>query len=316
MALEGDLLPDELGPGVREGSRFDPVLITVRLPHTLQKISKRYQLEQSQKIESFRVIFDGNMVVYAAEVDPKQPFFSWVFADLRDRLVELLGPEHGPKLVAPNTTTTILLSHSTTKETALADMYFWEVPKGTDWRSALTWLYLGFKPTLGVLFWGSKLRLDAIRTGRKVEIKESALLRTLGLLIGTHWYSLRTRGRLLETLRRDEVETLSLLSKYLDIKRQTKYCIQVIRYAMSRDELLRGFMEHQTWESDVTEDVPTGTVSVTRTIEHVRSESQALQGVSGNYLAALIGVAAGGIVTLILTELPAILALVGSFRLP
>jgi len=73
-------------------------------------------------------------------------------------------------------------------------------------------------------------------------------------------------------------------------------------------------MQNQKWESDVEEAASIDVGSMTRTIEHARSETQAFLGSSNNYVAALIGALAGGIVSLTVSQLPALLAFLASIH--
>lgn len=279
---------------------FSPILLEIRLPISLQKEGLLWQsIIPAQKVETFHVVYDGLLVIYAAEIDLSLPFTEIMFLDLRENLAELIGSHFRPESVAPNIGGRLLLGEIKFQSLAQAKgAVFLPITSKIEPADALRRVYGMLHMGLWEFYQNCRMVRKVQETEGRVRRGELDLLANLEYYLSSKWHNFRLRRRLQYTLESGVNGIFQLISKYFDYYNVVKVGRNIIEEDAARNSLLREFLDNVRWLSYASVE-PLNIDQVMRVLDHVKSEAESFRTSSIAVISALIGGVIGAILTMV-----------------
>jgi hypothetical protein len=282
---------------------FAPIAMTIRVPVALQRLSNRLtEFEHgTQKIEQFHIVYDGNIVTYAAEIDPDLPTSDMLFADVRDSFKALISSQFRTHEIPPHVThSRIMVGPPSARPSADSSLVFLPWKSEFSAQSILRSIYSDLDLELPYLVTDNAIELS--ETKRKIIVSQASLTKSLGRYMSTQWYSVRTRRATLTGMRKGTVELLELLSQYDEQYAAVRKGKRDLQNMMRQDRLFGQIARAESWLDEI-DDEPINTETMIHVLEHVRAEAETSLTSSFTYKAGLVGAIAGAIATILISYL-------------
>jgi len=290
-------------------SGFPPLVFTLKIPSPMQKWGNEWKRSiPSQRLDTFRISFDGCLIVYTAKVDLSLPFDNSVFVDVRERVNEILNDEFKPESIAPNVGHGFIIAPQEYESKLKSDpIVFLEAIEKVPSDDTLRAVYDLVNTDLSVFYVTCIMANRVEEAEFDIEETQHNALKLLRTYLSLGWLHPMSRKRILSEINKNTIDVLEKISEYLVLNDSMKVGQSAIRERMETKPLIKRLLEGMSWEEHANT-APLQLDSVTRVVEHVRSEVQTFIASSANYRSALVGGIAGALATLVVTYLLKIVA--------
>lgn len=279
---------------------LNPVIVSASLTPSSRKSTEIVDAYQSgsQEIEKFSVVYDGRIVLYAAELDLRRPYNKWSLLDARDLFFEMMKDLH-PVIIPPTLAEGVILVSE--NRTAKWDELNLPLRPDDTVKGILRRVYSQYHYELGTFYETCRIRTKAKDSSNLAERNRRNLLDLLGNYLDVGWAEIYTRYSMLSDMHRRGVALLKNISDFLEYRDSANDSEESLKQLIDRDKRFKKLMEIAHW-SHYTHVESLDIEHAMRILEHVRSEAQSYLTSWSTYLAGLGGAVIGTVLTLILTH--------------
>ncbi len=147
------------------------------------------------------------------------------------------------------------------------------------------------------------MRQEIRRLDAGITVAQNELLRELQIFLSASVWDFRKRWRLVGNIRKEVGKILGLISDYNDANQALMEFKRNVIFLMKSFKKFSEYMNRLEWVNYTTID-PLEIESTYRVLDHVSSEASLYLASYTSYVAALIGVVVGALLTLLVTHIP------------
>ena len=284
---------------------FNPIVFKMHVPLSLQKA--RYIWDESirAEIEDFELVYDGFVLMVAALCDlDKFPFGVY---DVRDRVEKALKPiikieEKIPPTLYASPVAFLMQSDDIAEK---GKGLFINIQEPTESRTLLRKLHTEISYEISSFYDLCSMSKEIDEEVEEIERVQSRLLGNLRDFLSSNWRQIRRKRSLISRCKRDMADILEKVSQYLsDLNALKSERKDFSKYVFKRDTLFTKFTKLiDTVDFDFyTEPYSSlDIVSVTKVVDHVRSEIETYSLNTSTLFSALLGAVVGSVITLVVS---------------
>ncbi len=281
-------------------SSFTPIVVSIHIPKALQKYNE-YEMPQSERVEDFTIIYDGFLLIVAAECLNLRP--TGVF-DARDRFEEVLKSVITFETAAPCLTHQAItyFNKGTLISQGFNDLCLEKNSSDTLLDITRT-LYLGIGYDMRTFYECCHTTAMIDKTVAAIYENQSLMLSKIELFIDTDWKSIRRRRTIVRDSKKAILSNLKKISQYSVSAMSLEESRRDVQERMKHNKIFGEFINRIDLDEYTKPQIQFDVQSSIRIIEYVRGELDVYSTNNSTTLSALLGAVIGSILTIIVARI-------------
>lgn len=291
-------------PKIPWSASFDPIIFKVSLPLSLQKISSSEGEPECVKAEEFRILYDGQIFIAAADCEMEKyeslsprfrgPHITGI-PDVRDKFVEMLeGVINKEKIkIVPPTMThePIVLARKRIKK-QLPYLYL-TTDSQASIKELMRRVYGLFERGISNFYGTCRISYEITKTTINLDENEEKLFKSLKNFLKSNWWNLAEKRRYFKNIKEMSLEILEGLSKYESGKNSLGKSLDGLKNYIRDNAIVSKFLNSIRYKEYV-ELEHLHYESLLKLVEFAKKETETYSLTSSTIVAAIAGAIIGG----------------------